>query len=198
MPAERRSFQDALEEVIYWDSSFAIAALIDTHPYHAECLDFRQRLEREGILSVGSDFVHNELAFHVLRDALAAEGQRTGQSWRTVHRQRPDVFLATMPQVDTYRADLNRMTLKLPLTDAVGARAFQLMRDFALLPTDAYHIAVALEAGVTAFTTLEPIRKPPLKWRSDVTKPAYAGWSVVRAGGLCNDSPRFQSGEVFS
>jgi hypothetical protein len=33
--------------------------------------------------------------------------------------------------------------------------------------------------------------KPPLKWRSAVTKPAYAGWSVVRAGGLRRLSPRF-------
>jgi predicted nucleic acid-binding protein len=38
--------------------------------------------------------------------------------------------------------------------------ALQLMRDFALLPTDAYHIAttliaIALDAGVTCFATLD-------------------------------------------
>ncbi len=65
MPAERRTFHDALEEFVYWDSSFAIAAF------------------------------------------------------------------------------------------AVQARAFDLMRQHALLPTDACHIAVALEAGINAFATLD-------------------------------------------
>ncbi len=155
MPAECRTFQDALEEVVYWDSSFAIARLDDTEQYHAECLDFTRRIDTEGTLSVSSDFVHNELAFHLLREALSAEGRRTGQSWRAVYRQRPDIVVAAMPQVDAYRADLNRLTLKLSLPDAVEARAFQLMRDFALLPTDAYHVAIALEAGVTSFATLD-------------------------------------------
>ncbi len=84
MPAERRTFHDALEEFVYWDSSFAIA-----------------------------------------------------------HK------------VEANRVELNRLTILLPITPAVQARAFALMRQHALLPTDAYHIAVALEAGVHAFATLD-------------------------------------------
>jgi len=50
---------------------------------------------------------------------------------------------------------LERTTLKLPISDAVMTRAFQLMEDFHLLPTDAFHIATALEANVTDFVTLD-------------------------------------------
>jgi len=52
MPAERRSFHDPLESILYWDTSFAIAHFLDTEDYHAECVDFRRRLEAEEILSV--------------------------------------------------------------------------------------------------------------------------------------------------
>ncbi len=155
MPAECRTFQDALEEVIYWDVSFALAYFDDSEAYHAECLAFAQRLDAEEALSVSSDFVHNELAFIVIRDALLAEGRRTGQFWRNVHRQRPDIVLATMPQVDAYRVELNRLALRLSIPDTVHERAFDLMRTYALLPTDAYHLAIALDAGVNAFVTLD-------------------------------------------
>lgn len=60
-----------------------------------------------------------------------------------------------MPQVETNRVELNRLTIPLSITPAVQARAFDLMRQHALLPTDAYHIAVALEADVNAFVTLD-------------------------------------------
>jgi predicted nucleic acid-binding protein len=50
-------------------------------------------------------------------------------------------------------AELNNLTLPLDLTATVEDRAYDLMRDYALLPTDAYHVAIALDAGVTAFAT---------------------------------------------
>jgi predicted nucleic acid-binding protein len=155
MPAQRRGFYDPLESLLYWDSSFAIAHFDDRHDYHAECVDFRRRLEGESILSVSSDFVHNELAFHTIKAALVAEARRTGQYWRDVHRQRPDLVLATLPLVQANRADLNRMTLLLPVPDTVQDRAFQLMEAYALLPTDAYHVAIALDAGVNACVSLD-------------------------------------------
>ncbi len=155
MPAQRRTFHDPLESAIYWDSSFAIAYIDDRHHYHAECLDFFRRLDAAQVLSVSSDFVHNEVAFYTMRDALVAEARRTGQRWQEVYRQRPDLVIATMPQVQAHRAELDRMTLVLPMTDPARDRAFQLMQDYALLPTDAYHLAVALDAGANAFVSLD-------------------------------------------
>jgi predicted nucleic acid-binding protein len=155
MPAERRSFADPLEPVVYWDTSFAIARLRVNHPYHAEALNFAHRLDAEAILSTSSDFVHNELAFVVIRDALMAEGRRTGQYWRDVYRQRLDLVIATLPQVQANRAELNRLTLSLPVPETVQDRAFQLMEAYALLPTDAYHAAIALDAGVNTCVSLD-------------------------------------------
>ncbi len=155
MPAERRSFADPPEPIIYWNTSFAIAHFNPNYLYHAECLNFAHRLDTAGILSVSSDFVHNELAFIVIRNALVAEARRTGQRWQDVYRQRPDIVAATMPQVQANRAQLNRMTLLLPIAETVQEIAFDLMQAYALLPMDAYHIAVALDADVNAFVSLD-------------------------------------------
>jgi predicted nucleic acid-binding protein len=155
MPAQRRTFHDPLESVIYWDASFAIARLHGDHDYHAECVDLARRLDTERILSIVSDLVHDELAFYTIKSALMAEARRTGQRWQEVYRQRPNLVIATMPQVQTNRAELNRMTLLLPIPETVQDRAFQLMGTYALLPTDAYHVAIALDAGVNALVSLD-------------------------------------------
>jgi hypothetical protein len=60
MPAEPRTFDNLLEPLVYWDTTFAIAYIENTAPFHDECRWFADRLERESILSVSSDFVHNE------------------------------------------------------------------------------------------------------------------------------------------
>jgi hypothetical protein len=59
-----------LEPLVYWDTTFAIAYIEDTALFHDECRCFADRLERESILSVSSDFVHNEVAFHIFKTAL--------------------------------------------------------------------------------------------------------------------------------
>jgi predicted nucleic acid-binding protein len=140
MPAKRRSFYDPLESFIYWDASFTIGVFDDREPYHAGCFAFAQRLQAEQILCLCSHFTHNELAFHTIRIALAAEGRRTGQYWRDVHRMNPNIMLSAIPRVEANRAELERFTLILPIPEAVNDRAFELMRRYALLPTDAYHI----------------------------------------------------------
>ena len=74
MAAIRRSFDDVLEPIIYWDASYAIAYYVDTEPYHNECVDFRNRLEAEGILSIAGDFVYDELTFFLVKRSLESEG----------------------------------------------------------------------------------------------------------------------------
>jgi len=61
MPAERRTFNDQLEPIIYWDTTFSIAFTDNTHGTHGDCRAFALRLEAEGSLSVASDFTYNEL-----------------------------------------------------------------------------------------------------------------------------------------
>ena len=70
-------------------------------------------------------------------------------------RNMPQVFTAAMSEVKASKTELERITLRLSISDAVMTRAFQLMENSLLLPTDAFHIATALESNVTAFVTLD-------------------------------------------
>jgi predicted nucleic acid-binding protein len=155
MPAIRRNFHDVLESIVYLDSTVAIAAEDNHERFHAECDAFRQRIESRSILSVVSDFVYNEVAFHHIKSMLADEGQRQGKSWMWVKRNAPHVFDVAMINVQTSKAEWERTTLRLSITDSVIVHAFQLMQDFHLLPTDAFHIATALESNVNVFATLD-------------------------------------------
>jgi predicted nucleic acid-binding protein len=156
MSAERRSFEDVLESIVYWDATFAIAVFVVEDLFHQECVTFKQRILDEGTtLSVASDFVYNELAFHIIRNALTVESRRRGQHWRDVKRQDPTVVRTAMLEVELKKMEMDRLTLNLPITERVKDHAFQLMRDYALLPTDAYHIAIALDAGINAFATVD-------------------------------------------
>jgi predicted nucleic acid-binding protein len=155
MAAERRSFTDPLESFLYWDASFTIAFFGDTQSYHQECVAFESRLRVEAVISTVSDFVYDELAFVDLKAALIAEGRRTGQSWIEVKRNRPTFLDAIMPAVEAKKAELDRLTINLSCSSEIRDQAFQLMRDFRLLPADAYHIAIALDAGVNAFASLD-------------------------------------------
>ena len=155
MKAERRSFHNALEPILYWDATFAVAFTVPTDPWHAECEEFRSRLEARLILSVTSDFVYDEFAFYLVKAALTAEGKRTGKRWLDVKREQPDFIATVMPDVEVAKAELDQSTMKLSTSDTVTERAFRLMRDYSLLPTDAYHIAVALDAGVNCFVSLD-------------------------------------------
>lgn len=155
MPAKRQNFFDQLEPILYLDATFTIAERDANELFHNECDVFRRRMETESVLAVVSDFVYNELAFHHLQSSLAAEGERRGRSWRWVKNNMPHIFTAAMVEVQTSRMELERTTLRLPISDGVMVLAFQLMEDFHLLPTDAFHIATALDSKVTSFVTLD-------------------------------------------
>jgi len=155
MNASKRIFTDSLEPIIYWDASYTISYIIDTELYHNECLSFRNRLKSEEILSVGSNLVYNELAFFLIKQALEEEGKRRGMHWLDVKKRQPDFISQIMPDVLRKKDDLNDAILWLSTSEQVKEKAFQLMSDYSLLPTDAFHIAAALEHGVNSFVTLD-------------------------------------------
>ena len=156
MSVSKKSFtDDVMESIIYWDASYAISCLVETEQYYDECVAFQKRLKAEGILSVSSDFVYDELSFFLIRQALTKEGRRTGQHWLDVKKSQPDFISKIMPNVEVKTDELNDMTLWLPTSEQVKGKAFQLLSDFSLLPTDAFHIATALEHGVNSFVTLD-------------------------------------------
>jgi predicted nucleic acid-binding protein len=155
MSASKRSFTDALESIIYWDASYSISFYVEAEQYNDECVAFQKRLKAERILSVVSDFVYDELSFFLIRQGLTKEGKRTGQHWLDVKKSQPDFISRIMPDVKVKTNELNDMTLWLPTSEQVKEKAFQLMSDYSLLPTDAFHIATALEHGINNFATLD-------------------------------------------
>ena len=70
-------------------------------------------------------------------------------------KSQPNFISGIMPDVEVKTNELNDLTLWLPTSEQVKEKAFQLMSDYSLLPTDAFHIAVALENGVNSFATLD-------------------------------------------
>ena len=155
MSTSKRSFTEALESIIYWDASYAISFYVEAEQYNDECVAFQKRLKAEGILSVVSDFVYDELSFFLIRQALTKEGRKTGQHWLDVKKSQTDFISRIMPDVKVKTDDLNDMTFWIPNSEQVKEKAFQLMSRYSLLPTDAFHIAVALENGVNSFVTLD-------------------------------------------
>ncbi|MBI3922297.1 MAG: type II toxin-antitoxin system VapC family toxin [Armatimonadetes bacterium] len=155
MAVERRTFDAPRPGLVYWDTSFVVASISEDEPFHEQCLAFRQRMEREGVLPVVSDFVFDELAFWTSKGALVAEAQLARVRWQDLRRQRPHVVRTAIARAAVYRAQIETEALKLVIPETVTDRAFQLMQDHALLPTDAYHVATALESGVNAFVTLD-------------------------------------------
>ena len=155
MPAEVRDFVDEIDDVIYWDSSFAIAHFFEQLPSHTECSNFVTRLMREGVLCVSSDLVHNEVAFFIQRSYLSEHGARVGMHWREVHRRMPNALSAINALLRRVRNELEAMTFHLPMPANVRDDAYELMERYHLLPTDAFHVAIALHHDVNAFASLD-------------------------------------------
>jgi predicted nucleic acid-binding protein len=155
MPADKRSFSEDITSLLYLDASFVIADLFEGARYHSACRAFADRLKAEGAVAVISDFVLDELAFWVVKQALLKEASESGQSWLQVKKSRPDLVTSAHSQASVARQEIERHTIKLLLPDSATDRAFQLMHDHALLPTDAYHVAAALENEVPACVTLD-------------------------------------------
>ena len=55
MSAIKCSFTDALEPVVYWDSSFAIARADRAAPWHNECMNFAASMQAEGMFASLTD-----------------------------------------------------------------------------------------------------------------------------------------------
>ncbi len=153
--AEKRNFHDIIEPIVYLNSSFIIALRAWHDPLHHECNTFFNRLQMEGTVFVISDFVYNEVAFYILRRSLVREAVRTGQKLEDILQTVPQVFQTAMNEVESVKAELDRSTIYLPTSETTKDLAFTLMGRYNLLPTDAYHVAVALDAGINTFVSLD-------------------------------------------
>ncbi len=185
MPAEVRSFYAPLEPSIYWDSSFSIAVHDTSHPHHRDCLAFALRCKQERVACFISDWVLNEVAFYLIRTHLEELGRQRGIYWRELYRIDPSVIDSVLPKIHHAFAELYDLTIWLPslgvrfydllsqfdlpagqaiqsaaavawnANATLSSEALELMERYNLLPTDAYHIAVAQTHGIRTFATLD-------------------------------------------
>ncbi|MFN4179405.1 MAG: type II toxin-antitoxin system VapC family toxin [Armatimonadota bacterium] len=186
MPAEVRSFYDPLVPFIYWDASFSIALHSVNHSHHQVCQAFAYRCMEEGATCFISDWVLNEVAFYFIRTHLEELGRERGLYWLELYRLDPsavdsivteirsvfdelygltiwlpslgDRFYHLLSQIDlpAHQAIQSAASIALAKNAALSDEALELMTRYRLLPTDAYHIAVALTHGIRAFATLDP------------------------------------------
>ena len=70
-------------------------------------------------------------------------------------RTRLNFINSAMPDVLAKANELNDMTLWIPSNAEVKDKAFQLMQNYSILPTDAFHIATAISHSITSFVTLD-------------------------------------------
>jgi predicted nucleic acid-binding protein len=147
----------SLPELLYWDSSFAALILFGepSEPHHAESRDFAQRMEAEQVLPVVSDFVYDEVAFLWVKRELLRVAKPLSVHWQQIKRTQPTEVGKALRAFRPRKDELERLTLKISIPDTITEAAFDLMERYDLLPTDAYHIAVALDAGITAFVALD-------------------------------------------
>ena len=137
MSANKLSFDAKLPEIIYWDTSFVHVCLIGepTEPYYTECQDFQARLKNDGVLSVVSDFVYDELAFIWVKRELAKAGRPLGLYWLDVKNKKPNLIGQAMQDFKIRKTDLEALTLKLPIVDEVTNLAFDLNEFVCLFPS---------------------------------------------------------------
>jgi predicted nucleic acid-binding protein len=178
MPATTRRFSDPLGGILYLDTSVLMCKVeLDTNGGSpAQAIAFlekiREMARREEVALVCTDLVVNEMCFQIVRQKLAPEITLLQQEFKTnekwwvaLYRQHPEVLARCQPEIDRFYEFLQAYPLLvLSARDLEGALAAQaphlavreLMRQFYLLPTDAYHVVYSRLAGADAIATMDP------------------------------------------
>ena len=149
------SFQDDPPEIAYLDPSFLLNVLVAESTYHAECVDFAQRLESAKSILVLSNLGLDEIWFVLLRIQAVEEHGEKG--WLSFLKENPN-------KVIEYSSRLEEVTLQIleipnlllvELTASQSLRALGLMKQYGLLPRDALHAAATSETGIGVIITTD-------------------------------------------
>jgi predicted nucleic acid-binding protein len=168
MPATHRTFQEPeLSGFFYLETSFIGGLYLPfSHTYrrfHHECVQFLQRLSlHPDVLCVTSGWTLNEAAHllqqrQLLLDCQAYNIQHgTSLTPEELRQQNPAILAHSYNELMRIRAHIERgcEIMAIPNTGLTDA-AFNLIRDFHLRPTDAYHIATARAYDITNFVSID-------------------------------------------
>jgi predicted nucleic acid-binding protein len=168
MPAIHRTFNHPdLAGLLYCDTSYLTGVYLPSSRtyqlFHAECDAFQRCIFNElDALCVTSDWALNEVAYLIQQEQLARDCQQFNALHGTVltpeefRRQNPAVLAHSWDEIVRIRADIEDdcEIVAIPNTGLTEA-AFNLIHDFHLRPTDAYHIATAQAYDITAFVSID-------------------------------------------
>ena len=153
--------------LLYCDTSYLVGMYLpDSRTYqrfHPECAAFQQRIYAEpDVLCVTSDWALNEVIYLIQREQLAHDCQQfnalhgTRLNPEEFRRRNPAVLAHSYQEIVRIRADIEIGCLMIAIPDTnLANAALDLIRDFYLHPTDAYHIATAQAYDITNFVSID-------------------------------------------
>ncbi len=167
MPARHRDFgYPNLPDFIYWDTSYISALYLTFLPsyriYNRQCLAFARRIVTSDVISVTSDWCLNESVHLVIQNRL----QRETNAYNAQHhanlsteqllkQQNPSIIKNFLSEINNVRQTIeNVCEIFLPEVHVTDL-AFDIINNYYLRPTDAYHIATAQSYGITSFAAID-------------------------------------------
>ncbi|MBI1927652.1 type II toxin-antitoxin system VapC family toxin [Candidatus Poribacteria bacterium] len=168
MAAIHRTFNHPdLTGLFYCDTSYLVGMYLPTSQtyqrFHPDCAAFQQRLyAAPNVLGVTSDWALNEMIYLIQQEHLSRDCQQynalhgTSLTVETFRRQNPAMLAHSWNEIVLIRAHIERACeiVAIPSTGLTNA-ALNLIHDFHLRPTDAYHIATAQAYDITNFVSLD-------------------------------------------
>jgi len=149
------SFQDPPPDLAYLDASFILNLVVQESAFHNECLDFAKRLEAANSILVLSNLGLDETWFVLLRvQAVQEHGER---GWLSFLRENPEKVRAYTFRLEEVTQQILRIPnlLWIELTTNQSLQALTLMKRYGLLPRDALHATLVIDAGIGTLITTD-------------------------------------------
>lgn len=149
------SFQDALPEIAYLDTSFLLNVLVNESAFHAQCVEFAKRLEAAETILVLSNLGLDEIWFVLLRLQAVREHGESG--WLSFLRDNPEKVRGYAQQLEEATLQILEIPnlLLVELTASQSMQALNLIGQSGLLPRDALHAAATIVGGINTIITTD-------------------------------------------
>lgn len=166
MPARHRDFgYTGLPDFIYWDTSFIGGLYLNFLPtyrrHNHQCLAFVNRIFASDVISVTSDWCLNESVHLVIQNRLQRETNaynaqhHSNLSTEQFKQQNPSIIKDFLSEINNVRQTIENVCEILLPEVHVTDRAFDIINNYYIRPTDAYHIATAQSYGITSFAAID-------------------------------------------
>lgn len=166
MPAIHRDFNHpCLPEFIYWDTSYIsglyLAFLPNYKRYNSLCQSFANRVFSLDVIPVTSDWGLNEAVHLIIQNRLYKETDNynlkhnASLSVSQFKLRNPQVIREFLDDINSMRGMIEAVCEILPTDSTVASLAFNIINNYYLRPTDAYHIAVAQSYGIASFAAID-------------------------------------------